>query len=243
MMTKNKTGIIESTPKQANTCFSCGTSINMGKRKYCTIDCRQRLRRVLNVRTGLLMALNAKFATFYFTDLMVILDILQYGSSDIFSFIYPRTNGKKPFEDFNKMANILGSIWWAEKKRTNKGYLASLHVLEKARKNHDRSASVKPIELKYPSVKGAALLHLKIGNSDLNKPNYFNIIKSAFRDQAKKHHPDHGGDSESFRRIKQSYETLLEWVENPSFVKRRGFPDKWFYGGDRNRWVQPVTLK
>lgn len=198
---------------------------------------------MLNIRTGLLKALNAKFATFYFTEAMVVLDILRYGSNDIFSFIYPRTNGKKPSDDFNTMANVLGNIWWTEKKRTNKGYLASMQVLEEASKNHVGSGSVKPLETTYPAVKGNALVYLKIENADLIKPDHYKRIKHAFRAQVKKHHPDHGGDGESFRRIQRSYETLLEWVENPSYVKRRGFPDKWFYGDDRSRWVQPVSLK
>lgn len=243
MGSKNKKEIIKSNPKHTRSCLSCGTLIHTGTRKYCTIDCRQRLRHMLNIRTGLLKVLNAKFATFYFSNMMIVLDVLPYGSSEIFSFIYPRTIGKMPSDDFSKMANILGGIWWDEKKRSNKGYLASIQVLEKANKNNTHSSSVKPVEIKYPAVKDTALLHLKINSADLIKSDYSKIIKQAFRRQAKKHHPDHGGESSSFRRIQESYKTLLDWVENPRFVKRRGFPDKWFYSGERNAWVQPVPPK
>ena len=48
-------------------CLSCGTTENMGTRKYCSVVCRKKLRYQLNVRTGLLKALNARYATFYFT--------------------------------------------------------------------------------------------------------------------------------------------------------------------------------
>jgi hypothetical protein len=74
----------------------------------------------------------------------------------------------------------------------------------------------------------------------LNSPELFRVIKTAYRQQALKHHPDHGGDAASFRKIHQAYEELLTWAENPSFVRRRGFPDKWFYDSTTNRWVQPT---
>ncbi|MEJ2729640.1 MAG: hypothetical protein P8185_14230 [Deltaproteobacteria bacterium] len=63
-----------------NRCLSCGTDENMGRRKYCSIECRQKLRYCLNMRTGLLKALNTKFATFYFTPSLIFLDVLPYGS-------------------------------------------------------------------------------------------------------------------------------------------------------------------
>jgi hypothetical protein len=68
------------------------------------------------------------------------------------------------------------------------------------------------------------------------------IIKRAYRKQALRHHPDHGGDSRSFIRIHRAYEELLTWAKSPSFVRRRGFFDKWFFDGDRNVWVQPIPV-
>ena len=58
--------------------------------------------------------------------------------------------------------------------------------------------------------------------------------------QAKKTHPDLGGDSDEFRKIHKAYGELIDWAEKPSFVKRRGLPDKWYYDGERNRWLQPT---
>jgi hypothetical protein len=221
-------------------CLSCGTTLKMGLRRYCSIECRQRLRRTLNIRTGLLKALNTRFATFYFTAEMILLDVMPFGAAEIFSFIYPRSTRVKPATDFCRMANMLGNAWWAEKRRTNRHYLASRLVLEKARRDAADSGSVKPLEIKIPSVKDVSLIRLKLGKSVLNSPELFRVIKTAYRQQALKHHPDRGGDAAAFRKIHQAYQELLNWAENPSFVRRRGFPDKWFYDSTTNRWVQPT---
>jgi len=75
-------------------CLSCGTTADMKRRRYCSIECRQKLRHNLNIRTGLLQALQIRYATFYFTEHLVILDMLPYGSTDLASFIFPRAREK-----------------------------------------------------------------------------------------------------------------------------------------------------
>ena len=226
--------------KDVRRCLSCGTIENIGRRKYCSIECRQKLRHTLNIRTGLLRALNTRYATFYFTEDVIVLDVLPFGSKDIFSFIYPRKVKSKPVDDFHRMADMLGNAWWAERRRTNKKYLASLRVFEEAHRNNYVKNPVKPLEIKIPSIKSKSLIHLKLGKSELESPELQRLIKKAYRTQAKKHHPDHGGNSAAFRKIQQAYQELLNWAESPSFVRRRGFPDKWFYDGNNNRWVQPT---
>jgi ribosomal protein S14 len=221
-------------------CLSCGTTERMVRRRYCSMACRQKLRETLNRRTGLLKALNTRYATFYFTDLLIILDILPHGDDQIHSYILARSQGRKPFADFSVMAEMLGKVWWAERRRTRKRYLASRHVLDKARKPAAPSSRVIPMEMNIPAVKGAALIFLKLDESALNLATAEERIKSAYRLQAKKHHPDLGGDSAMFRKIQQAYENLLQWAKNPIFVRRSGFPDKWFYDGTANRWVQPT---
>ena len=62
-------------------------------------------------------------------------------------------------------------------------------------------------------------------------------------EKAKAHHPDQGGDAAVFRRVQKAYEQLMDWAENPTFTRRRGFPDKWFYEGYTNRWIQPAPIK
>ena len=216
---------------------------NIGRRKYCSIDCRQKLRYTLDIRTGLLKALNTRYATFYFTDMMIIMDVLLYGSNEIFSFIYPRSNGRKPAEDYSIMSDMLGNEWWAEKNRTHKHYLASRHILNQAIKNEPIANSVMPLETKIPVIRESSLTYLRLSKAELNSPELESKIKSAYRFQVKKHHPDLGGDTDTFRKIHQAYLDLVQWAENPSYTKRRGFPDKWFYDGNKNKWVQPTPYR
>jgi len=232
--------IIAAATHSNNRCLSCGTHENMGRRKYCSIECRQKLRYCLNMRTGLLRALNTKFATFYFTESLLFMDVLPYGSMSLFSFIFPRIPGRKPVEDFATMANVLGNAWWAEKRRTNKRYVATRHVLEKAKNQNATPKSIKPFEIVEPARMAKSLTFLKLNRSDLNSPELQRIIKSAYRQQAKVHHPDQGGDAAVFRKVRYAYEQLMDWAENPTFTRRRGFPDKWFYEGATNRWIQPA---
>lgn len=242
---KTSTGQIKvvSEGNHRNGCLSCGTIENLGRRKYCSIDCRQRLRTTLNRRTGLLKALNTRYATFYFTFDTIILDVLPFGSREIYSFIYPRSHKAKPVEDFSRMADMLGNVWWAERRRTNKKYRASQLVFDQARRQNSEKEQIQPLEIRLPSVKDKFLIHLKLGKRDLQSPQLQKVIKNAYRQQAKKHPPDLGGDSYNFQRIHRAYEELITWAESPTFVKRRGFPDKWFYDGDTNRWVQPTPSK
>lgn len=221
-------------------CLSCGIAMKGKKRRYCSVDCRKRLRRKLTMQTGLLKALHAKYATFYFTEPFIIMDLLPYGEKNLFSFIYPRSKGNQPADDFIQMATALGNLWWAEKKRTNKEYLASRQVLTVAEQTENRIGSIKPVELKIPSVKGSSLLYLKLGKTDLESREYQTVIKRKYWKEAKKHHPDMGGDPDVFRKIYKAYEDLLNWADHPTFIKRLGFPDKWFYNGRQNRWVQPI---
>ncbi len=232
--------IPEKISQKADSCLSCGILITGKKRRYCSVDCRQGLRARLNMHTGLLKALNAKYASFYFTDLLIIIDLLPYGAKSLFSFIYPRSAGKTPGYDFAQMATLLGNLWWDERKKTNKKYLASRQVLNFAEKSQGSAHSIKPLELKIPMIKGKSFIQLNLKKSDLESCEYQKIIKNVFRKEAKKHHPDLGGDPAMFRKIHKAYEELINWAENPTFINRRGFPDRWFYNGDQNRWVQPI---
>ena len=223
-------------------CLSCGTTENMGTRKYCSVVCRKKLRYQLNVRTGLLKALNARYATFYFTEELLIMDVLPLGSGKIYSFLFPRSRNRKPVEDFSALCNILGNAWWGEMKRTNREYLASQHVLNQAAPQDFSMESIQPEIVKIPVVKGSgkSLVYLKLDREALHSKKLKQVIKSAYRRQARVVHPDMGGDEDAFRKIYLAYETLMAWAEEPSFLKRSGFPDKWFYDGNKNRWVQPT---
>jgi len=240
MSFKRQHQIISAGSVKERRCLSCGTSENMARRKYCSIVCRQRLRDNLNLRTGLLRALNTRYATFYFTDSVIILDVLPYGSGELFSYIYPRSRHRKPVEDYSTMSNILGNAWWAEKKRTNKRYLATRLILEKAESKKADAAPIRPVEVREPVRLAKSLMFLRLTKADLNSPELKQRIKSAYRRQAMKSHPDLGGDAAAFRKLHAAYVQLIGWSENPVFIRRRGFPNKWFYDGGTNRWVQPA---
>ncbi len=239
MLIKSKT-ILDNENK--NRCLSCGTTENINRRKYCSIRCRQNLRQKLNARSGLLQALNARYATFYFSDTMIIMDIAPAGFKEIFRFSQERVAGQKPAEEFGKMANTLGRAWWAEEQRSRKKYLASRYVLNLAEK-HQAVTSVRPKLVKVPTIRSETLNYLGMEKDDLNSTQLPKIIKNSYRQQAKIHHPDLGGHASKFRKIHAAYKELLQWSENPRFIHRRGFPDKWFYDGENEKWIQPIPVK
>jgi hypothetical protein len=228
---------------KTRTCLSCGEIENLGKRRYCSLACRQRLRLQLNMRTGLLKALNTRYATFYFTGSQIVLDVLTLSSKDLFHFTFPRMPGKKPADDFIRMSNHMANEWWAEKRKTDKRYLANRYVFERAQKDPATAGTrINPDNLLIPVVNLKTLACLKLNRSELHSPDPISAIKAAYRRMAKQHHPDQGGDAADFRKIHDAYRQLLEWSENPKFTRRCGFADKWFYNGAANRWVQPRTL-
>jgi len=230
------------TRKVGRHCLSCGAEIASRRRYYCSAECRQKLRRYLAISTGLLQTLNARYATFFFSDALLVLDLLPYDREAVFSFIQPRSARRTPAEDFFRMSTRLGNHWWAEKERTRKHYLASRHLLKMARRKEDDLGSLRPREELRPTMLGGSLVQLKLRREDLNSPELHRIIKSAFRRQALRHHPDRGGSSAMFQKLHAAYEQILEWAENPIFTTSRGFPDRWFYDGRTNRWVQPKPL-
>jgi hypothetical protein len=224
-------------------CLSCGTSDNIRNRRYCSIKCRQNLRQKLNLKSGLLQTLNTRYATFYFSDTAVILDIVPRGLKEIFRYTVRRCDGSNPAADFHVMTNKLGEAWWAESKRTGKNYVATQHVLKLATRHAIVDGMQRPRLIRIPTVKPDSINCLKIEKADLHSRELTKIIKNAYRQQAKIHHPDLGGHAATFRKIHNAYKELLAWADNPTYIRRRGFTDKWYYDGDKLKWVQPVSLK
>ncbi|MFO7570304.1 MAG: J domain-containing protein [Smithellaceae bacterium] len=229
--------------KKENACLSCGTTHNIKKRRYCSVKCRQHLRQKLNTRSGLLEALNIRYATFYFTDAVIVLDVVPRGIREIFRFAALRTEGGKPADDLGRMTNRLGELWWAEEKRSGKNYLASRQVLEMAERVVITEGLSRPRLVRVPTVKPENLVCLNIAKADLTSRELVKIIKNAYRRQVKIHHPDAGGQAVTFRKIHEAYKDLLRWAENPTFIRRRGFSDKWYYDGDSKKWTQPIPKK
>jgi len=191
----------------------------------------------------LLQALNTRYATFYFTDAVIILDVVPHGIREIFRYAAPRTEGSKPAEDLVRMANMLGDAWWAEEKRTAKTYLAARRVLEMAERLVISEGLTRPRLVRVPTVKPESLIYLDMAKADLASRELSKMIKNAYRRQVKIHHPDVGGKAATFRKIHEAYRDMLRWADDPKFIRRRGFPDKWYYDGDNKKWVQPLPEK
>jgi hypothetical protein len=227
--------------KSVRRCLACGAVLPPRNRRYCTMACPEYLLASLNRRTGLLQTLGTRYATFYFTDFAIMMDLLLYDCEHIFSYMLPRSPKRKPVEDFCELSNILGTLWWNERDRTKKRYVATRQVLEHARKLDAPVGTVMPVSFSVPSIRAGSLITLELQTEDLAPANLELRIKSAFRRQAKKHHPDLGGSPETFLKIQEAYETLSNWARRPTYVRRRGFPDKWLYQGAYNRWIKPIV--
>ena len=102
---------------------------------------------------------------------------------------------------------------------------------------------MRPRLIKIPTIRSEDLGYLDIAKADLGSRELVKLIKNAYRRQAKIHHPDLGGKAETFRKIHSAYQELLLWADNPTFLRRRGFVDKWYYDGENKKWVQPVPEK
>ena len=109
---KRKTGtmpykkeIVSSKPGRAKEkiCLSCGVALDKRKRRYCSKECKDLLVFALRWLKNLLLALNTSYATFSFSEYLLIVNILPYRSEEVFSFFYKRTPGRTPSEDLKAM--------------------------------------------------------------------------------------------------------------------------------------------
>jgi hypothetical protein len=173
---------------------------------------------------------------------MIYMDVVPYGIKEIFRYSSERSVGNIPADDFSTMTNMLGIAWWEEEKRTTKKYLASRHVLELANKCVISPSLMRPRLIKVPTVKTEVINFLEIDKADLHSSHLSKIIKDAYRRLAKTHHPDRGGDAKAFRKLHAAYTELLCWADSPTFIRRRGFSDKWYYDGENRKWIQPVPV-
>jgi len=194
------------------------------------------------MKSGLFQALNTRYATFYFSDTMIVLDIVPYGIKEIFRYTGKRKENSNPASDFNILTNKLGEEWWAVSNKTNKNYVATQHVLKLASRHPITDGLQRPRLIKIPTLRMESLHSLAIHKGDLHSRELNVIIKNAYRKQVKIHHPDLGGHAATFRKIHEAYRELLRWADNPVYIHRRGFPNKWYYSGENKKWVQPIPL-
>jgi hypothetical protein len=221
-------------------CLSCGITENVGRRRYCSRECRLELVRGLEVLKSLLRALRTRYATFSFTESSLILDLLTCNSPRVYTFTYQRTNGHKPVRDLRIMTDTLGTLWWESERRTGKRYRASQSLLEQATRNDGALDSVIPLEINSPLGIGKFLKCLKLTGRDVRSSKAREKAKSAYRRAALKHHPDRGGESGSFRKASHAYQEILKWIDAPLLRSRRGLPGKWCFDG--KRWITPLRM-
>lgn len=228
--------------QQPPRCLSCGRMLDRLHQRYCAVACRQTLHQQLRLRTGLLKALETRYATFQFNRQHLFLNVLPVASKTIYSFLQLRTNGHTPAQDFARLSNTLGNLWWAEKNRTRKRYRATRYLLEQALHDQISVEEIQPFEKIRPRTAGQSLFYLKLDPEILGQAKIKQHLKTAYRQAALRHHPDKGGNATLFRKVHEAYRQLSAWAENPVYTRRRGFHNKWFYDGRNNQWLQPLPL-
>lgn len=223
-------------------CLSCGKGLEDLRRRYCSGKCRQELERKLDLSIGLLKTLCARYATFSFTESTVCLHVLPSNSKEVLSYICERNVGAKPAQDLWQLVDGLGRAWHTKKKATGKRYLATRHLQEQARRDQTLPGSMKPVDEKKPALRRRSLQCFNLAASDLLLPHARDTLKAAYRREAKIHHPDHGGDADSFRKIHEAHQELIAWMKDPRFSARRGVRGKWSYDSLRSKkWLPPAV--
>lgn len=222
-------------------CLSCGSTENIGRRRYCSKTCRLDLLWRLRILATLLRALRTREATFSFTESSLTVDIRTCDSKKAYRFEYARKKKRKPALDLYEMTDELGGLWWEREKITGKRYRASQFLLERAVRKNVSAEEVMPQRIKRPLRIGKSLTCLRLESTDLYSENAREAVKAAYRREALKHHPDRGGTSSSFRRVNNAYQELLSWLENPELRVRLGVPDKWYFDGQR--WKSPLQVR
>jgi hypothetical protein len=132
------------------TCIACGRTDIDGRRRYCSQECRRQMMWVLSLSNGLLSIFNTRYASFSFSRVQVVLDILPAWSKEISRFTRRRTPGRKPADDLKRLILDSGSEYYniiADKK--SRSY-ASQSLLKKNRNSRIPVSSVKPDSKKRP---------------------------------------------------------------------------------------------
>lgn len=222
-------------------CLACGARLVKRQRRYCSKECKERLVFALGWLKNFLLALNTNYATFSFSDQLLIVNVLPYRSRDVFSFFYERGNGRTPAEDLKAMCLDLSREWYHKNQQTRCRSLASMYVLNKRKKGLISRDTIRPVIRKTRTTIQQQLKCLKLSVKDVDSEKSEERIKAAYRREALRTHPDvGGGDGAEFRIVTDAYHELIVWLKNPTFVCERGVPGKWSYDGAGFRWRVPL---
>ena len=221
-------------------CLSCGTILGKRKRRYCSKECKDLLIFALRWLKNLLLALHTNYATFSFSEFLLVVNVLPHRSNEVFSYFYKRTPGKAPAEDLKAMCIELSREWYNKNKQTKCRALASIYILNKGQRGIISKELMKPMEKKSKSNIKKQLKFLKLSIEETDSEGLKEKIKAAYRKEAMKTHPDVRGDEEKFKIISEAYQELIEWLKSPSFIIGRGVPGKWSYDGSTYKWRTPL---
>jgi hypothetical protein len=224
-------------------CVSCGTDNLKPGRRYCSPECRQRMKWVLALSEGLLRTFNARYAAFSFTADYVILDILSVWSKEISRFIQLRTPGNRPSEDLKTLILESGRQWYAMLENRVSRSRAALYLLEGSIEKDIDPESIRPeskTTLRLSREQTKCLKILDLGRQDLAYDDRQAVIRKAYKRMAKHHHPDAGGDTEKFKELNSAHQQMLMWCENPNYTCRKALEDCWSYDSSTNRWSPPL---
>ena len=224
-------------------CLACGTEDIKPGRRYCSKQCRQKLMWSLSLSKGLLQTLNTRYAAFSFTEHCVALDVMPAWSKRISRFVYERKSDYSPANALKKLILEAGKEWYKKRSRRISRSFASQSILEEKVEHNINPDSIKPNTNRTPKLspdQKKALKHLKINMGSLVFGDYVREIKKAYREMAKVHHPDKGGDGEKFKEINTAHESMIQWIESPEFQFNSALPGCWSYDGYKNRWSPPL---
>lgn len=198
---------------------------------------------VLSLSKGLLRIFNARYAAFSFNKRHVILDILPTWSKDISRFIHKRTSGKKPAEDLKDLILQSGEEWYNIIDDNNSKSYASLFILKKNSNSCIMPDSIKPnnrLRPKFSKCEKESMKFLQLDFKELISEGQMSKIKSAYKNLAKVHHPDMGGDAEKFKKLNEAHQQMLLWAESPQFTSRKALTGCWSYDALTSRWAPPL---
>jgi hypothetical protein len=224
-------------------CLACGNPNIDARRRYCSNECRDYINWVLSLSKGLLRAVNARYATFSFTDERVMLDVFPVWSKHISRFVYSRIKGNKPAEDLKNLVLQFGREWHHIVNNNGSRSYASLCLVNRNHNKDIPTNSIRPDRKSLPRLtrhETKCLEVLKLERTDLSAQGRTTKIKAAYKKMAKVYHPDVGGDEELFKKLNDAHEQMLLWAENPHYTSRKALPGCWSYDGATSRWSPPL---
>lgn len=242
-MTHTLNSLVHAEPINGNQkkCLACGGKLGKRRRRYCSKECKDRLVFALGWLKNFLLALNTNYATFSFSDQLLVVNVLPHRSRDVFSFFYDRKDGRTPAEDLKTMCLDLSREWYHKNQQTRCRNLASMYVLNKQKKGLISRDTIRPLIRRTRTNVQQQLKCLKLSIKDVDSDKSEERVKAAYRREAMRTHPDiEGGDGARFRIVSEAYHELITWLKKPTFICERGVPEKWSYDGAGFKWRTPL---